>query len=267
VRPVAPSGPRDLVCIKKSVTGTGTTEIHILSSAAQYQSFNVQTGTALHPTDHTWAFCVAGNRDVYCISKTGPGSGTTEIHVLSAASGYQNFSIQTRTALHPTGDSWNFCLASNGDLFCIQKTGASGTTEVHVLSASSGYQSFSMQTKTGLHPTDGTWEFCLAPNRDLYCISKRGPGSGTTEIHVLSASSNYQHFSLHTPTGQHPTDHTFAFCLGPNNDLVAIKKSNTGTGSTEVHVLDRASGYKSFTLHTGTALEQTGASFAFGCIV
>ncbi len=46
------------------------------------------------------------------------------------------------------------------DLFAINRQDAgSGGTAVHVLSAASNYQQFVKQTGTGLHPTDGSWDF------------------------------------------------------------------------------------------------------------
>src|SRR5437764_169270 len=103
-----------------------------------------------------------GLRDVVAISKSNTSSNTTEVHVLSAESCYQNFVQQTRTGLHVTGNSWVFLLAPNRDLFAINKRNtSSNTTEVHVLSAASGYQSFVQQTKTGLGVTGSTWVFLL----------------------------------------------------------------------------------------------------------
>ncbi|MDB4988515.1 MAG: ATP/GTP-binding protein, partial [Myxococcaceae bacterium] len=43
-------------------------------------------------------------------------------------------------------------------------------------------------------------------------------------------------------------------------DLVTLLLSETGTASTEVHILSRSSGYKDFALHTGTPLEETELS-------
>ena len=52
----------------------------------------------------------------------------------------------------------------------------------------------------------------------------------------------FQQFLLQTGTALHETDDTFAFAMADWNhdgtpDLVAIKKSHTGTGSTEVHLI------------------------------
>ncbi|MGM9489603.1 trypsin-like serine peptidase [Ideonella sp. YS5] len=232
-------------CTQTGGTNAGTsfrnealwTTVHP-APTAPYQAFGLQTGTVLHPTDPTFEFGVATNGDVFAIKKSGTQSGTTEIHVLSAASRYQQFSLQTRTALHPTDQTFEFGVAANRDVFAIKKSGASGTTEIHVLSAASGYQQFSLQTRTALHPTDHTFEFGVAANRDVFAIKKSG-ASGTTEIHVLSAASGYQQFSLQTRTALHPTDHTFEFGVAANRDVFAIKKSGTQSGTTEIHALRR----------------------------
>ena len=94
-----------------------------------------------------------------------------------------------------------------------------------------------MQTGTALHETDESFEFALAANRDLFIIKKSNTGSHSTEVHVLSAQSKYQQFILQTGTALHETDTTFKFMLAVNNDLFVIKKSNTGTHSTEIHIL------------------------------
>jgi hypothetical protein len=231
---------------------------------SNYAYFSLQTGTALHETGDTFQFALASNGDLFAISKSGTGSGTTEVHVLSAASGYQEFSLHTATALHETGPEFDFALTADRDLVAIAKSGTgSGTTEVHILSAASNYSEFSLHTATALHETGDTFEFELAGNGDLFAISKSGTGTGTTEVHVLSAASGYQEFSLHTGTALHETGANFKFLLADNGDLFAISKSATGTGSTEVHVLSAASNYSTFSLHTGTALHETGASFDF----
>ncbi|GEM_PF-3126001 len=228
----------DLFAIKKSHTGTHTTEVHVLSAASNYQRFSLQTGTALHETDDTFEFLLAQNKDLYVIKKSNTGSHTTEVHVLSASSNYQQFSLHTATALHETDATSSFALAPNNDLFVIRKSDTgTHSTEVHVLSASSNYQQFILQTGTALHETDITFEFAIDQNRDLFAIKKSGTESCTTEVHVLSASSNYQHFSVHTGTALHETDHAFAFAITHARELFAIKKRNTGTHSTEIHIV------------------------------
>ena len=229
----------DIFAIKKSNTESNSTEVHILSATSGYEQFALQIGTPLPETDSTFQFCLANNRDLVAIKKSNTGTNSTEIHILSAASGYQQFALQTGTALQNTDHTFEFCFASNRDLFAIKKSNtASNSTEVHILSVASGYQQFTLQTGTALPTTDATFEFCLALNRDLFAIKKSGTGTHRTEVHVLSEASGYLNFSAQTGTLLHETDDTFAFDLTTNRDLVAIRKSDTGTNSTEVHIIN-----------------------------
>ena len=81
----------------------------------------------------------------------------TEIHILTAASNYTTFSMQTPTALHMTDINFDFAVAENRDVYCFSKKGGSATTEIHILSAADKYQSFSLQTKTLYHVTDSNY--------------------------------------------------------------------------------------------------------------
>jgi protease II len=149
--------------------------------------FLLQTGTALHEANGTVTFILASNNDLFAIKKSNTGTHTTEVHVLSAASGYQQFILQTGTVLHETDVTFEFALTSNRDLFAIKKSNTgTHTTEVHVLSAASGYQQFILQTGTVLHETDVTFEFALTSNRDLFAIKKSNTGTHTTEVHIVN---------------------------------------------------------------------------------
>ena len=231
------SSNRDVFAIKRRGTGTGTTEVHVLAADKTYQAFALQTRSALPESDDTWDFAIGPNRDLYAIKRSATGSGTTEIHVVDARSGYQKFALQTRTGLHETDGKWAFLVAANRDVFAIKKSGGAGSTEIHILSASSNYQKFALQTPTALGETDDSWTFGIAPNRDVFAIKKHATGSRTTEVHVLSAGSEYRAFALQTKTALHETDNTWEFAVASNRDVFAIKKSNTASGSTEIHVL------------------------------
>jgi hypothetical protein len=150
---------------------------------------------------------------------------------------------------------------SQGNLIAI-KTAATGTlmTEVHRLSKASNYQEFDLQVGTCLpYASDAdTWSFVMASNDDLVAI-KKGPhtGTGMTEVHRMSAASNYQKFTLQTGTALHLTNDadSWSFAMDEHDDLLAIKKGpQTGTGMTEVHRLSSDSNYQSFNLQTRTAL-------------
>lgn len=95
----------------------------------------------------------------------------------------------------------------------------------------------------------------------LYAISQAG-GTGT-EVHPLSGASLHQSFAAHLPTALHqtsPEDWDFAVADRDHDgvdDIVGILRTG-GSGRTEVHVLDGASGYGAFQLHSATALPPTG---------
>ena len=185
----------DVIAIKKWATGAGNTEIHVLTAASKYKSFGLQTGTALGPTDESYAFAIGPNRDIYAIKRMGVSS--TEVHILTAASNYQRFGLQTGTALHKTDLSFSFVVAANGDLLAIKKkaTGAR-KTEVHVLTRASSFQTYALQTGTALPEVSSNFAFAIGPRRDIYAIKMSSTASGMTEVNILAARSNYLQFGV-----------------------------------------------------------------------
>jgi hypothetical protein len=153
------------------------------------------------------------------------------------------------------------------DLFAIKvkKTG-SGMAEVHILDGASNYQSFLLHASIPITATDAPnfmWsvgDYNRDGKPDLFAIKVKKTVSGMAEVHVLDGASNYQSFLLRTPTAITGADApNFAWAVGGYNrdgrpDLYAIKVNKTGSGMTEVHVLDAASNYQSFLLHTPTAI-------------
>ncbi len=230
---------RDLVAIKTGNTGTGSSEIHVLTAASGYKNFAMQTKTALPLADANWDFGIAPNDDVFAICKNNNGSGTTEIHILSAAHNYRKFVAQVKSALGPTDHTWAFAIAHNRDVVAIKKSGTgSNTTELHILSAEHAYQVFVTQTKTALPMTDDKWSFDIAHNRDVFAFMKNGTGSGTCELHILAASTNYQAFAIQTKTALHEIDPTWSLHVAENRDVFAIRKNGGASKSTEVHVMN-----------------------------
>jgi hypothetical protein len=250
----------DLYFVKRRNTGTNSIEVHVLSGVSNYQQFSLHTGTALSEQedangDFLLAYAGAGGApDLYYIKRRNTGSGRIEVHVLSAASNYQQFVAHIPTALleadDPNGD---FALAqSNGsgrsDLYFIKRRNTgSGQIEVHVLSAASNYQQFLLHAPTALLEADSpNGGFALAPfngdhTPDLYFIKTSNTGTSTVEVHVLTGTSNFQQFALHTPSLILETDASNGnFVLGDYDgdgeaDLCFIKFKNAGTNSVEVH--------------------------------
>ncbi|KAG7420461.1 Vegetative incompatibility protein HET-E-1 [Fusarium oxysporum f. sp. raphani] len=247
--------------------------------------FVLQTGTTLHETDDTVKFLMGdmnkdGRPDLVAVKMSGTSSNSTEVYILSGASGFKTFITQTGTGLHETSTAhFDFALTDwNGDntldLVVIKKNGTdTKSTEVQILSGASNFQSFILQTGTALQETDDTFAFAMgkwdaASKPDLFAIKKSKTGTKSTEMHILSGASGFQKFILQTGTGLHETDVTFDFAVADWNadgcpDLVVVKKSNTSSGSTELHVLSGASNYKNFILHSETALHRTLGMFEF----
>lgn len=101
---------------------------------------------------------------------------------------------------------------------------------------------------------------------DLYYIKTCCPEY--VEVHILDGSNNFKSFFLQTQTPIKVEEADMDFALGDYNhdgylDLFYIKKNNTGTKSTEVHILSGQSNYKNFILQTGTKLHETGDNFKF----
>ena len=113
-------------------------------SASFLPQFILQTGTILHETYSNFDFAASdwnrdGRPDLFAIKKSSTGTRSTEVHVLSGASNFQRFILQTGTALHETYDNFDFAVSDwnwdgRPDLFAIKKhyTGTS-STEVHIL--------------------------------------------------------------------------------------------------------------------------------------
>lgn len=257
-------GTPDLAVVKKSGTSTGRTELHVLDGAKRFQSFLIQVGTALGVTDDRFEFQVAdwnkdGRQDLVAIQKRDTGTKTTEVHILNGASNYQSYLLNTRTALAPAGSQFKFLMSDwnrdgKPDLVAVAKqfTGTQ-TTELHVLSGASNFGTFLLQTGTALGPTDERFEFQMLDwnkdgKQDLVAIKKSGTGTSRTEVHILSGAAGYKTFLRNTGTALGETGQSFSFLIADWNkdshaDLIAIKKSQTGTKSTEVHVVTGASGF------------------------
>lgn len=175
--------------------------------AANFQQFLLHTGTPL--VGDVFSYAVAdwngdGKQDLFAIKRWNTGTGTTEVHILSGASNYQQFLFQKGVPLASGGD-FDYAVADwDGDyvpdLIAIQRlhTGT-GRIEVHILSGRSNFQQFVLHTGTPLVGDDFSYvvgDYNGDRKPDLFAIKKRNTGTGTVELHVLSGASNFQQFLL-----------------------------------------------------------------------
>lgn len=213
--PWAGSGRPDLIGVKFAGTSSGRVEVHVLSAASGYTQWVAHIATALPVVDPArFQFALGSlNGDsrpnLYAIMTSGTASGRTEVHVLSAASGYQSYAAHAATALPTTSNSaWTFLVGATGpgDVVGVLRSGASGRTEVHRLSAATGWSTFNAHVATPLEPTTtSAWNFALGnvdgdAVPDLFTIPTAGTGSGQTEAHILSGASTYSAFAAHVAT-------------------------------------------------------------------
>mmetsp|Transcript_54 Transcript_54/g.122 ORF Transcript_54/g.122 Transcript_54/m.122 type:complete len:128 (+) Transcript_54:135-518(+) len=94
-----------------------------LSKGLSIQGSNqTSTPTNTKSTFAEWAFLITEKEDLFVIKKSKTEMRTTEIYILSRASNYRSFVLQTGTALHEAGSpqQFSFAIANNLDLFCIK---------------------------------------------------------------------------------------------------------------------------------------------------
>ena len=267
----------DIVAIKKNGTPNGMTEVHIMNATNKYQSWGLQTKTILHQTDNTWDFAKGdvnrdGHADIVAIKKSGAPNGLTEVHIMNAADNYKSWVLQTPTVLHATDDTWDFQAADyNGDgytdLIGFKKSGTTnGKTEVHILDGKTNYQTFSLQAETALHQTGDNFEFQVGDYNgdglmDIVAIKKSDTPNGMTEVHILDGASNFKTFSLNTETALHQTPSGWNFLMDDYNSnspmgIISLKETDTGSNTTEAHVLNGGTIYQSWLMQTPTVLHE-----------
>lgn len=215
-------------------------------------------------------------QDVYAIKKNGE-SGKTEIRIINGKDNYQSYLLETATVLNNTDYNWDFKLADYNndgklDLYAIYRNGASGKTEVHILNGADNYQSYLLSTTVNIgHTSDRTrYDFEVGDYNkdnipDLYMINKKG-ADGKTEVHVFDGKDNFQTFLLQTTTTLHQTNGSWDFKLSNYNDddkldILAINRK--GKNNTEIHVLNGADNFQSFTNQLETPLEKSDSNVEF----
>lgn len=251
-------GYRDMIAVKKRETETGRTEVHVLNGESNFQSFLLQTGTALANSYDVFDFALGdyngdGTPDLYAIKTRSTDSKRTEVHILDGSSRFQRFSLHVAVPIAESHGVFKFVLGDyNGDgapdLYAVKLGGAGAKhAELHILDGSRNFQGFLLQTEIPVESVFDRFSFALADyNRDgrtdLYAIKRSYTGTRRTEVHVLDGAGAYRRFLLQTGTRLEQAKDDFLFDVGEfrhdgANDLYAIKVRQTETGRSEIHVL------------------------------
>jgi hypothetical protein len=249
----------DLICLVSHGTGSGKVEIHTLlaretnGTGTNYKTFSQHIATgrdAILNTD--CQLLIARNNDLFMIWPNGTVSGKTEVHILTAKSGYLITGGNFHTGLGEVGDNYQFLIGSNRDLYCINKNGAN-STDLHILTAASNYLEFTTPNPvpTAFGKAAGNLTCALTQNDNLVGFLKENTGSKMTELHLLNADQTHKRPYV---TGLHEVGDNFTFLLSQDSSIIVVKENETGTDSTEVHRFDEISGYKIWALQTGTSL-------------
>ena len=238
-----------LAFIKTENTPSAHVEVHLTSSASNFQNRLLETATTFYSeVDGTWQ--LLDNGDLGFIKTSNTPSGRVEVHIASIASNYQTRILEVVTAFgNETDGVWQ--LLSNGDLAFIKTSNTpSGRVEVHIASRASNYQVRTVETATTFgNETDGVWQLLF--NGDLGFIKTANTPSGLVEVHITSRASNYRQRIIDTVTTfGNENDGVWQFLGG--GDLAFIKTANTPSGHVEVHIASRASNYQVRTVETAT---------------
>lgn len=256
-------GPPDLIVANRIGTTSENIEVDVAFGSSHYQRMMLRIATPdftplrrhltgqLNFTLTDWNS--DGSLDLVVVKKSHTESHKTEVHVLSGASQYQGTLWQTSTILEETDETWSFGMArwSNGqkpDLIAIKKSDTeTRTTEVHILSGDDSFQSYILQTGTALHETDEKFDFVVTDwngdgRPDLVMIKKSKTSGKCTELHVLSGASEFKTFILRAEMPLFKSHGLYEFAVADwsgnkKPDLIAFKKKDTGSNTTEIHVM------------------------------
>ena len=210
--------------------------------------------------------------DLYAVKQHGDTS--TEVHVIDGAGGYTGLQASFDSIAGPTTPAdWDFAVADRNrdgvdDVYGIKRWTESGKVEVHVLDGASGYRTWQLHATTVMpRSAGGVYAFDVADvngdgHLDVVGVNRQGTQNRTT-VHVMDGATNFSRYLLHAGTPIPNVDTSWSFATGDHDrdgvpDVYAIKRLGA-SGSTEVHVLDGAAGYDTWSAHAVTPIPRTGA--------
>lgn len=237
-------------------------------SAQAYQQIILEWGSGFDPEQHgVWTLADwdgDGTPDLCYIKTENQDSGKIEVTCKSGASKFEDGQHYVTGLDAFQGNKGTFFMRDydgdgRADLIFIKivDTGTS-SVEVHVLTASSNYQQFAIETGTFITPEDnGVWS--MSDAGDLVYIKTRDTGTDTIEVHISSRSSGYKHWVTEQGTGFPVGDsESETWRVAPKSssgqfpDLYYIKTSG-GVKHAEVHAVTAASIWKTHNIDVESA--------------
>ncbi|KAH8632655.1 HET-domain-containing protein [Alternaria alternata] len=254
----------------------------------------LHSSTMLHETDYQYSLLMGndsnetGKPDLCAVKRGDTNFRNLEVNLLYGAHDYQKFVLRIAIPnLTPLREHWtmaeqinlgsmDFFLADwsgDGTLDLVMIKKSYTGTQVRIFSGADKLQTILFEGEINLGKTDDTWTFGMGKwgegeKPDLIAIKKSSTVTKTTEVYILKGDDRFRTPKLQTQTALHETDSKWDFVVADWNrdgkpDLVAIKKSETATKCTEVHVLSGASSFQKFSLRAETPLFKSHGLFEF----
>ncbi|RII09981.1 hypothetical protein CUC08_Gglean005971 [Alternaria sp. MG1] len=282
--------------IRKSqhVDGSRLQQPEPIALRSDHFGYVLHSSTMLHETDYQYSLLMGndsnetGKPDLCAVKRGDTNSQNLEVNLLYGAYDYQKFVLRIAIPnLTSMREHWtmagqmnpgpmDFFLADwsgDGTLDLVMIKKSYTGTQVRIFSSADKLQTTLFEGETNLGKTDHTWTFGMGKwgegeKPDLIAIKKSNTVTKTTEVYILRGDDCFKTVKLYTQTALHETDSKWDFVVADWNgdgkpDLVAIKKSETATKCTEVHVLSGASSFKEFSLRAETPLFKSHGLFEF----
>ncbi|HET6227075.1 MAG TPA: G8 domain-containing protein [Bacteroidia bacterium] len=245
-------GYTDIAAVKKYTTGSGYAEIHVMDGKTDYQTFLLQSSTAmsyLNGNDHAFIGDYNGDKkpDIWFITHNVTGSNKTEVHIIDG-NNLQSFLLHDATALEILPNTiddfgvYDYDGDKLVDLWYIKKNGTSGKTEVHILKNTGNpttmFDGFSLHTATTLSATNANWSFDVADyNRDgmvdVIGVDRIGTG-GKVNLNILDGVTGFQSYLLQTTTNMPSGTASHVYMVDDGTRATGLGYSGAGAFATTI---------------------------------
>ena len=187
---------KDVYFIKTANTGTGSIEVHRLSSESNYSAVDLHQPSGFKAGGASSGIFTIDNGDLYFIKTENTDGGFIELYMAGHQKSFAKIE-QHATSTFACGDASNgYLTVRGGDLYLIKtRNTGSGKVEVYVSDGEKDYKNCKHHLTWFSTDDDknGTWD--IGTKGDLYFIKTKNPGSGRVEVHVATADSDYQEVS------------------------------------------------------------------------